>query len=79
MRPFFCPAPRDGHSFFDIKGYVARRLAQLGLRDVHALPCDTYAEEERFFSYRRACHKQETGEQRKYRLRAGPLCDLSGP
>ncbi len=58
---FFCPAQRDGHFFFDIKGYVARRLAQLGLRDVHALPCDTYAEEERFFSYRRACHKQETG------------------
>ncbi|WP_282607650.1 peptidoglycan editing factor PgeF [Pelagibius sp. Alg239-R121] len=57
---FFCPAQREGHFFFDIKGYVARRLAQLGLRDVHALPCDTYAEEERFFSYRRACHKNET-------------------
>lgn len=62
---FFCPAQRDGHFFFDIKGYVARRLAQLGLRDVHALPCDTYAEEERFFSYRRACHRNETGSHGK--------------
>lgn len=62
---FFCPAQREGHFFFDIKGYVARRLAQLGLRDVHALPCDTYAEEERFFSYRRACHRNETGSSGK--------------
>lgn len=62
---FFCPSRRDGHFLFDIKGYVARRLAQLGLKDVHALPCDTYAEEERFFSYRRACHKNETGSSGK--------------
>jgi hypothetical protein len=62
---FFCPAQRESHFFFDIKGYVARRLALLGLRDVHALPCDTYAEEERFFSYRRACHRHETGRDGK--------------
>ena len=56
---FFCPGKRDGHFHFDLKGYVARRLAEAGLARVQTLPCDTCAEEERFFSYRRACHRQE--------------------
>ena len=56
---FFTPAQRDGHFLFDLKGYAARRLAQLGLKNVQALPCDTLAEEDRFFSYRRACLRGE--------------------
>lgn len=52
---FFCPGARAGHHLFDIKGYVARRLAQAGVSQVQCLPSDTCAEEERFFSYRRAC------------------------
>jgi len=56
---FFCPAPRAGHSLFDIKGYVARRLSRAGLKTIQALPCDTCAEEARFFSYRRSCHRKE--------------------
>ncbi len=58
-RDFFCPAPRDGHFLFDLKGYAARRLARLGLKAVQCLPCDTCAEEQRFFSYRRSCHRGE--------------------
>ena len=38
---------------------MARRLVQAGVRDVQPLPCDTCAEEERFFSYRRACKRGE--------------------
>jgi len=57
---FFCPGARAGHFHFDLKGYVARRLAAAGLSTIQTLPCDTCAEDERFFSYRRACHRKET-------------------
>lgn len=56
---FFCPAPRAGHFFFDLKGYVARRLGAAGVQSVKLLPCDTCAEESRFFSYRRSCQRGE--------------------
>ena len=56
---FFCPARRAGHFQFDLKGYVARRLARLGLDLIEALPSDTCSEEARFFSYRRACLRGE--------------------
>ena len=32
----------------------------LGLGTVETLAFDTYADEERFFSYRRACHNSES-------------------
>ncbi len=57
---FFCPAPRQGHLLFDLKGYVARRLARMGLSSVQCLPCDTCGEPARFFSYRRACQRGES-------------------
>ena len=56
----FCPARRDGHFFFDLKGYVARRLGSLGVVNVQIMPCDTCAEETRLFSYRRACLRGES-------------------
>ena len=56
---FFCPSSRAGHFRFDLKGYVARRLAQAGAGQVQCLPSDTCAEEERFFSYRRSCLRGE--------------------
>ena len=56
---FFRAAPRDGHAFFDIKAYVARRLGAARVGEVRVLPCDTCAEESRFFSYRRSCHRGE--------------------
>ncbi|HJT06853.1 MAG TPA: laccase domain-containing protein, partial [Stellaceae bacterium] len=56
---FFLPAPRAGHFLFDLPGYVARRLAQLGVARVARTGGDTAAEPERFFSYRRSCLKQE--------------------
>jgi hypothetical protein len=52
---FFYPARRAGHFMFDLKGYVARRLSRAGVGKVQVLPCDTCAEEDRFFSYRRTC------------------------
>ncbi len=57
---FFYPGRREGHFMFDLKGYIARRLSSTGVRRVQILPCDTCAEENRFFSYRRARLRGET-------------------
>jgi len=58
-REFFQAAPRAGHFLFDLKGYVARRLARAGVGRVDSLAADTCAESERFFSYRRSCLQGE--------------------
>ena len=50
---FFASSGRDGHHLFDLPAYVGRRLEGLGLAAVEVLDCDTCADEERFFSYRR--------------------------
>ncbi|WP_366552937.1 peptidoglycan editing factor PgeF [Aquibaculum sediminis] len=57
-RDLFRPGAGD-RLHFDLKDYVARRLHRAGLRQVQPLPCDTCSEEERFFSYRRACLRGE--------------------
>lgn len=57
-RAFFRPG-REGHAQFDLAGYVAARLSACGLGAVHCLGEDTYAEEARFFSFRRATHRGE--------------------
>ena len=58
----FFAAGREGHWQFDLPGYVAHRLAGAGLARIDAAPPDTYAEPDRFHSYRRASHLgQETG------------------
>ena len=55
---FFADA-RDGHAQFDLEGYVMQRLALAGVRRIEALGLDTYADEARFYSYRRATHRGE--------------------
>ncbi len=55
---FFSDA-RPGHHRFDLEAYVAHRLAAAGLRRVDALGLDTYSDEARFYSFRRATHRGE--------------------
>jgi len=55
----FRPAPRAGHHLFDLPGYIAMRLAASGVGAVEDLALDTYRDERRFFSYRRATHRGE--------------------
>ncbi|WP_375403183.1 peptidoglycan editing factor PgeF [uncultured Sphingomonas sp.] len=55
---FFVPA-RPGHHRFDLEAYVAHRLSQAGVGRIEALSLDTYADEARFYSYRRATHRGE--------------------
>ncbi|MFO1152901.1 MAG: peptidoglycan editing factor PgeF [Rhodospirillales bacterium] len=50
---FFVAADRPGHARFDLAGYVLRRLSRMGLHSQTLLPFDTFADEQRFFSYRR--------------------------
>jgi YfiH family protein len=59
---FFADA-RDGHAQFDLAGYVAHRLARAGVRTVEIVGADTYGDAARFFSYRRATHRGDTGRQ----------------
>jgi copper oxidase (laccase) domain-containing protein len=56
---FFAPDFDPGKYRFDLRGFVASRLEQVGIADTEALPNDTYEEEEAFFSYRRTCHRGE--------------------
>ena len=55
----FRPASRAGHFWFDLSGYAARRLRAQGLGAVAATGHDTFADAERFFSYRRATVRGE--------------------
>ena len=55
---FFTPSGRDGHAMFDLPGLTVRRLAEAGVTAENLGIC-TYADEDRFFSYRRTTHRQE--------------------
>ena len=56
---FFRPSKRSGHYLFDLPAFLAHRLRRLGLGTVETAPHDTAAEEDLFFSYRRACLRGE--------------------
>ena len=56
---YFIPSRRSGHSMFDLKGYIAERAARAGVGRFEDIGLDTYADEERFFSYRRTTHRHE--------------------
>jgi polyphenol oxidase len=56
---FFTAAPRAGRLLFDLSGYIAQRLARLGIAAIERAPHDTAADETLFFSYRRACLRGE--------------------
>jgi YfiH family protein len=57
-----------GHWQFDLESYVADRLSAAGLTRVGKLGLDTYAAPQRFFSYRRACHRGEGAYGRQMSL-----------
>lgn len=61
---FFAPG-KPGHFQFDLEAYVAHRLATAGLGRIEMLGLDTYADDDRFFSFRRATHRGEPGYGRQ--------------
>jgi len=64
----FFASGRDGHAQFDLEAYVVHRLANAGLRTVEAMGLDTYADADRFFSFRRATHRGEPDYGRQISL-----------
>ncbi|MGC6512518.1 MAG: peptidoglycan editing factor PgeF [Parvibaculales bacterium] len=56
---YFSPATRDGHTMFDLQAYVGDRCRQAGCTSVNRITACTYAEPDRFYSYRRSCHRKE--------------------
>ena len=56
---FFRPSERDGHAWFDLPGYIARRMDKAGIAGFTDLARCTYADEAAYFSYRRATHRGE--------------------
>lgn len=65
---FLAAGEREGHHLFDLEGFVLSRLAAAGLDRIEALGEDTYAQPDRFFSYRRATHKGEPDYGRQISL-----------
>ena len=55
---FFVPSERSGHALFDLPGYIVARLLAAGIAAADMGLC-TYADPERFYSYRRAMHLSE--------------------
>jgi YfiH family protein len=56
---YFAPSERSGHALFDLPGYIRARLGKIGVRTIDDLCCDTYTEENYFFSFRRSVHRNE--------------------
>lgn len=65
---FFADGTRADHYQFDLEAYVAHRLAAAGVARVVALGEDTYAQEDRFFSFRRATHRNDPSYGRQISL-----------
>jgi YfiH family protein len=56
---FFVPAGRPGHAMFDLPGFIAARVAQTGIEQFEDIGLCTYADPDRFYSYRRSTHRSE--------------------
>ena len=55
---FFLPSAREGHSMFDLAGFIRMRLENAGVLMIDDTGADTYSDK-RFYSYRRSVHRKE--------------------
>ena len=56
---YFTPSRREGRSMFNLNAYIGERAARAEVGRFEDLGLDTYSDERRFFSYRRATHRKE--------------------
>ncbi|CTQ51925.1 Laccase domain protein YfiH [Roseibium album] len=56
---YFNASEQAEHFMFDLPAFITDRLRQIGLANVADLAECTYADEDRFFSYRRTTHRKE--------------------
>lgn len=61
-------AGKTGHFQFDLEAYVAHRLTRAGIAAIERLGLDTYGDDARFFSFRRATHHGEPDYGRQMSL-----------
>jgi copper oxidase (laccase) domain-containing protein len=57
---FFAAAARPDHAMFDLPGYAAERLRRAGVGHIEDVGHCTYADPDRFYSYRRSTHRGES-------------------
>lgn len=65
---FFSAGARADRHQFDLEAYVASRLAAAGIGRIELMGLDTYADERRFYSFRRATHRREPDYGRQISL-----------
>ncbi len=58
-RRYFSEPQPGGRPYFDLPGFVEGRLARLGLAHIEMANQCTYADESKFFSFRRTTHRQD--------------------
>lgn len=56
---FFRPGSCENHPHFDLPGFIVSRLEQAEVGTIENLALCTYADEQRFYSYRRKTHRNE--------------------
>lgn len=56
---YFKPSSAEGRSLFDLPAFIAMRCDAAGIAAFQDLRLDTYADEARFYSYRRTTHRGE--------------------
>ncbi|GJE60826.1 peptidoglycan editing factor PgeF [Methylobacterium trifolii] len=59
MERFLGAGSRADHAQFDLPGFILARLREAGIGEATALGLCTYADPERFYSYRRTTHRGE--------------------
>ncbi len=57
-KEFFVPDEHNKY-LFNICSYLMHRLQKAGIEAIEAIACDTYEDEERFFSFRRSTKRSE--------------------
>lgn len=56
---FFKQGDRSGHAQFDLPGFILSRLRASGIGEAAMMGLCTYADPERFYSFRRTTHRRE--------------------
>ncbi len=56
---FFSASAKPEHKMFDLPGFIGMRAERAGVASFENLGLDTYANEDRFYSYRRTTHRKE--------------------
>ncbi|WP_310618973.1 peptidoglycan editing factor PgeF [Flexibacterium corallicola] len=56
---FFSPSSKGGHFLFNLPEFIGMQLKQTKIASIIDINCCTYAQEQQFFSYRRATHRSE--------------------